>query len=146
MGFNTTMKESDSHEPLPPAHSGHPLRASGHADQNMVVHGPLLFRRLPWILDMSLCPREIRLPKAFEQAMLPANPGMILGISNANSFGVYPHTSFPSCLRFADNITGTHARLGYRSHAFGLPGWPFTSLDRLQLAGRTPGYFIDIQN
>ena len=63
-------------------------------------------------------------------------PSMII----ISGFTLIPR--YPSCLRFEDAITDGHARLGYRSHAIGLPDWPFTNLELLQLAGRTPAYFM----
>ena len=91
-GFNTTMRGSDSHRPLTPKRSGLHLRYGAHFDL-VVAGGSLLFRLLPWKLDVSPCPRKAPLLRQVQQWVQPASPGETLGTFDDINFGVYPHTS-----------------------------------------------------
>lgn len=93
------MNGSDSRTALTTKRFGRPSRSI--APLARVPFGPLLFRAQPWSLDMRHCPRKVRVAKAFDHAMLPANSGEALGTFNDINFGVYPHTScsFLSTLR-----------------------------------------------
>ena len=80
------MNGSDSRTALTAKRSGRPLRSA--APLARVPSGPLLFRAQPWSLDTCHCPRKVRADKAFDHAMLPANPGEALGTFDDINFGV----------------------------------------------------------
>jgi len=100
-GFFTTMRESDSQNPLTQHRSGSPLHRCARPDHPTVDSGSLLFRGCPWRLDVSNWPQMAQLPRHFRQPVLPAIAALNFDAFNVSGFGDYPHTSnsFLSTLR-----------------------------------------------